>query len=73
MFDQLGQVWYVVIEGKHKNDYEEIGEFLSKEKALRLAKKSKCAYVRVDAWQGNFKDRDGDYVDTIYIQEFGVY
>lgn len=66
MFGQIGQIWYEIVEGKHNNDYDNVGDFLSLPKALRIAKKSKCPYVRVDKYAGDFRGRDGDYVDTVY-------
>lgn len=59
-------IWYEIVNGKHVNDYDNWGDYLSLEKALRIAKKLPDSYVRVDKFEGDFKGRDGDYVDTIY-------
>jgi hypothetical protein len=66
MFGRTGQIWYEIVEGKHVNDYDNVGDFLSLSKALRIAKKSSEPYVRIDKFVGDFKGRDGDYVDTVY-------
>ena len=57
------QSWYVLVEGKNQNDYEdEIVPSLNA--ALKRAKKSASPYVRVDKWTG--EDFDGDYTATVY-------
>lgn len=58
--------WYEIVNGKHVNDYDNYGDYLSKEKALRIAKALPDVYVRVDSYEGDFKHRDGNYTDTIY-------
>ncbi len=65
MFESLG-IWYEVVAGKHVNDYDTIGNYLSLNKAYRVASKLKDTYIRIDKYVGNFKLRDGDYCATIY-------
>ena len=62
-------IWYEMVEGEHGNDYENVGDYRSLAKALKIAKKSKQPYVRVDKFVGEWsKDGgyDGDYFDTVY-------
>lgn len=62
-------IWYEIVEGNHVNDYDNAGDFLSLTKALRIARKSKWPYVRVDKFEGDFRGRDGDYVDTVFERQ----
>jgi len=59
-------IWYEIVNGKNVNDYDNYGDYLSKDKALRIAKALPDDYVRVDSYEGDFKGRDGDYTNTIY-------
>lgn len=68
-------IWYEIVEGNNANDYDDAGDYGSMAKALRVAKKSKWPYVRVDKYEGEWSKEagyDGDYVETIYEKGRGI-